>query len=127
MQVRAFLPGLLALTVIGILAGAGVAEATGSDTRVDCHQGEFCVGAEESFGSRVERLDLRTANPEECLVLPGELEGKPFVNLMDRDVTVYQDAECSTEGDFITYPGHGTFLPGAPFLARAVTIWDPGA
>ncbi|WAL64171.1 peptidase inhibitor family I36 protein [Amycolatopsis cynarae] len=127
MHVRAFLPRLLVLAVIGILAGGGVAEAAGPGMPVDCHQGEFCVWAEESFGAQVERLDLRTANPEECVLLPGELAGKSFVNLMDREVTVYQDSECSTEGDFTTYPGQGTFVPRAPFLVRAVTIWDPGA
>jgi hypothetical protein len=37
---------------------------------------------------------------------------------------VYQSEECSTEGDFVTYPGGGTFVPDAPFLVRGIQIWE---
>jgi hypothetical protein len=39
-------------------------------------------------------------------------------------VTVYQGRGCSTEGEFDTYPGGGTYVPEAPFVIRAVEVWE---
>ncbi|TNC24309.1 peptidase inhibitor family I36 protein [Amycolatopsis alkalitolerans] len=124
MNLRTYLPRIFVIAALGLLAGSGIAQADPGSPDNGCEQGEFCAWAAESYADAVQRLDLRTANPEECLVLPGQIEARSFVNQMDRDVTVYQDTECSTEGDFITYPGHGTYVPRAPFVVRAVKIWD---
>jgi hypothetical protein len=124
MKLRAYLPKILVLTALGLLGGSGIAQADQERPEFSCQQGEFCAWTGDFYGEAMQRLDLRTANPEECIALPGEIEAKSFANRMDRDVTVYQDTECTTEGDFTTYPGHGTFVPHAPFVVRAVKIWD---
>lgn len=128
MKLRAYLPKVLILAALGLLGASGVAQADPAPPQgrpeMSCQQGEFCAWAGEFYTDSVQRLDLRTANPEECLVLPYNIEARSFANRMSRDVTVYQDTECTTEGDFTTYPGNGTFVPHAPFVVRAVKIWD---
>jgi hypothetical protein len=118
---RARLPHVLVLAMLGLLTSVGTAQA-GTDP--GCRKGEFCVWSAHDYGGESTRFDLRTANPEECIPLPEGFDGGSFANLMSRDVTVYQDEECSTEGDFVTYPGGGTFVPDAPFLVRGIQIWE---
>jgi len=89
-----------------------------------CTAGEFCLWDTETYSGAVETYDLRTANPGDCIPLPEGFQGHSFVNRMTRDVTIYQGADCSTEGDFITYPGHGTYVPRSPFAVRAVKVWE---
>ncbi|WP_210717982.1 peptidase inhibitor family I36 protein [Amycolatopsis acididurans] len=128
MRLRAYLPKALVLAAIGLLGASGVAQAEQVSPpdrpEFSCQQGEFCAWPGEFYSDYIQRLDLRTANPEECIVLPNGIEARSLANRMTRDVTVYQDNECSTEGDFTTYPGNGTFVPHAPFVVRAVQIWD---
>ncbi|NIH84806.1 peptidase inhibitor family I36 protein [Amycolatopsis granulosa] len=121
--VRAYLPKALVLAAIGLLTTGGIAEAeTAPAVPNGCEQGEFCAWSGGLYGGTVQFLDLRTANPGECIPLGGAT--RSFVNRLDREVTVYQGQDCSTEGDFSTYPGHGTFVPQAPFVVRAIQIWD---
>jgi len=128
MMLRAYLPRLLIFTALGVLGGAGIAQAEtappGGRPEFLCEQGEFCAWSGEFYTEAVQRLDLRTVNPKDCVALPDYLQARSFANRLDREVTIYQDSECSTEGEFVTYPGHGTFVPQAPFLARAVQIWE---
>lgn len=124
MKLRSRLPKILVLAALGLLCGSGIAQADPVHPEDSCEQGEFCTWTAERYADAMQRVDLRTANPEECLALPGGAEARSFVNQLDRDVTVYQDGKCSTEGDFTTYPGHGTFVPRSPFVVRAVKIWD---
>jgi len=128
MNLRAYLPKMLVIAALGLLGASGVAQAEQAPPpnrpEFNCQQGEFCAWAGEFYTDSMQRLDLRTANPEECIVLPYEIEARSLANRMTRDVTVYQDMECTTEGDFTTYPGNGTFVPHAPFVVRAVQIWD---
>jgi hypothetical protein len=127
---RARLPRMLVLAALGILCGSGIAQAEPARPAEPplpgpvCEQGEFCAWGGEFYDGVVDRLDLRVANPKECIPLPDGVEAHSFANRMDRDVTVYQGQDCSTEGDFTTYPGHGTFVPQAHFVVRAVQIWD---
>jgi peptidase inhibitor family I36 len=128
-KLRSCLPRTLVFTVLVLLGGGGIAQATPAPPptarpEFACEQGEFCSWTAEFYGETMQRLDLRVANPEECVALPDNGQAKSFANRMDRDVTVYQDVKCSTEGDFITYPGHDTFVPRSPFLVRAVKIWE---
>jgi hypothetical protein len=118
------LPHLLILAVLGLLTSAGVASAAPAQPDPACQKGEFCLWSADDYGGTAQRFDLRTANPEDCLPLPAGFDGSSFVNRMSRDVTVYQSEECTTEGDFITYPGGGTFVPKAPFVVRAIKIWE---
>ncbi|WP_410671995.1 peptidase inhibitor family I36 protein [Amycolatopsis sp. cmx-4-68] len=120
-RLRSRLPQLLVLAVLGLLTSVGTAEA-GQDP--GCRKGEFCLWSADGYGGTVQRFDLRTANPGDCLPLPPGFDGSSFANLMTRDVTVYQSDECSTEGDFVTYPGGGTYVPDAPFLVRGIQIWE---
>ncbi|MCR6483482.1 peptidase inhibitor family I36 protein [Amycolatopsis sp. OK19-0408] len=120
-RLRSHLPVLLVLALAGLLTSAGAAQAA---SEPGCQKGEFCLWPADDYGGTPQRFDLRTANPGECIPLPAEFAGSSFANLMSRDVTVYQSEECSTEGDFITYPGGGTFVPDAPFLVRGIQIWE---
>jgi hypothetical protein len=124
MKLRAYLPRIFVIAALGLLGGSGIAQADSARPEDRCEQGEFCAWTGEFYTNAMQRIDLRTANPEDCIVLAGGVDARSFVNQLDRDVTVYQDAECTTEGDFTTYPGHGTFVPRAPFVVRAVKIWD---
>ncbi|MEV6446317.1 peptidase inhibitor family I36 protein [Amycolatopsis sp. NPDC051716] len=123
-RLRTRLPHLLVLAVVGLLTSAGVAQAASAPADPSCRKGEFCLWSADGYGGEAQRFDLRTANPGECISLPGGFDGSSFVNRMSRDVTVYQSEECSTEGDFVTYPGGGTFVPDAPFLVRGIQIWE---
>ncbi|MEV6648016.1 peptidase inhibitor family I36 protein [Amycolatopsis sp. NPDC051371] len=120
-RLRARLPHLLILAALGLLTSVGTAQAA-SDP--GCQKGEFCLWPTGDYGGDAQRFDLRTANPGECIPLPEGFAGSSFANLLTRDVTVYQSEECSTEGDFVTYPGGGTFVPDAPFLVRGIQIWE---
>ncbi len=123
-RLRARLPHLLLLATIGLLTSAGVAQAAPSQPDPVCKKGEFCIWSAAHYSGDAQRFDLRTANPEDCIPLPEGFDGSSFVNLMSRDVTVYQSEECTTEGDFITYPGAGTYVPNSPFVVRAIKIWE---
>jgi hypothetical protein len=89
-----------------------------------CAVGELCLWNSETYSGQNQHYDLRTANPEDCIVLPEGFEAHSFANRLTRDVTVYQSEECSTEGDFTTYPGGGTYVPQSPFVVRAIKIWN---
>ncbi|WP_199430091.1 peptidase inhibitor family I36 protein [Qaidamihabitans albus] len=116
---------VLLLAALGLLCGAGTAGAAGAPPpEFACAKGEFCTWSEEFYNGSITRFDLRTTNPGECVPLPEGAEGHSFGNRIDRHVTVYQDEHCATEGDFSTFPGPGTFVPQAPYLVRAVQIWD---
>ncbi|WP_216216110.1 peptidase inhibitor family I36 protein [Amycolatopsis aidingensis] len=130
-RLRSYLPRILVLAAVGLLAGSGVANATGEQRQErapaedpTCEQGEFCVWPEEFYDGAPTKFDLRNTNPEECVPLPDNIVARSFVNRIDRHVTVYQDRHCSTEGDFSTYPGGGTFVPRAQYLGRAIQIWN---
>lgn len=137
------LPRVLLLATAGLLAGTGVASAdpltasapppappstasaaspAGADPA--CTVGELCLWNSETYSGQTQHYDLRTANPEDCIPLPEAFEGHSFANRLTRDVTIYQSAECSTEGDFTTYPGGGTYVPQSPFVVRAIKIWN---
>ncbi len=121
-----FLSGL-AFTLAASVAPTTVAHAEGAARprgASACETGEFCLWSEADYGGTLVRLDLRNTNPEECRPLPDGMTARSFSNLIDRHVTVYQDAHCSTEADFSTYPGPGTFVPRSPYVVRAVQIWN---
>lgn len=120
-RLRSRLPHIVVLAMVGLLTSVGAAHAS---TDPGCRKGEFCLWPSDGYGGQIQRFDLRTANTGECLPLPAGFDGSSFANLMTRDVTVYQSEECSTEGDFVTYPGGGTFVPDAPFLVRGIQIWE---
>ncbi|PRX48664.1 peptidase inhibitor family I36 [Prauserella shujinwangii] len=126
---RSRLSRVLLLATVGLLGGAGAAQAEpagagGQPPEFACAKGEFCTWNEEFYNSSITRFDLRNTNPGECVPLPDGAEGHSFANRIDRHVTVYQDVHCATEGDFSTYPGPGTFVPQAQFVVRAIQIWD---
>ncbi|WP_245787459.1 peptidase inhibitor family I36 protein [Amycolatopsis saalfeldensis] len=142
------LPRVLLLATAGLLAGSGIAQAAPSpasspatgftapvsapapapagtpQTDPACAVGEFCVWPQESYAGDAQHFDLRTSNPSDCIPLPEGFESHSFVNRMTRDVTIYQGEDCSTEGDFHTYPGGGTYVPQSPFVVRAIKIWE---
>ena len=103
--------------------GAAVRTASAADDPA-CTAGEFCLWEDETYSGAVQSYDLRTVNPGDCIPLPEGFEAHSFVNRMTRDVTIYQGTDCSTEGDFITYPGGGTYVPQSPFAVRALQVWE---
>lgn len=125
---RAHLPKVFIFAVLGLLGGAGVAQADptppGGRPEFACEQGEFCTWKGEFYSETMQRLDLRMVSPGDCLALPDNTEGRSFANRLDREVTVYQDGDCGAEGDFVTYPGHDTFAPRSPFAVRSIEIWE---
>ena len=89
-----------------------------------CERGEFCVWPDEDYGGAAVRVALENANPGDCVPLAEGADGRSFANRTKRPVTVYQGRDCSTEGEFDTYPGGGTFVPQAPYVVRGVQIWE---
>ncbi|WP_447006513.1 peptidase inhibitor family I36 protein [Saccharothrix isguenensis] len=113
----------LALTA-GALGSSGIAVAQ-QPSDATCDRGEFCVWSGVDYTGQAHRLDLETANPSECIPLPGGFVARSFVNRLTRDASVFQGATCSTEAEFTTYPGRGTYVPDAPFVVRAIQVWEP--
>jgi len=113
---------LIAALVItaGAVASSGIAVAQSDKS---CDKGEFCVWAGPDYTGAVQRLDLESANPGECIQLA--VVGRSFTNRLSRDASVYQRESCSTEAEFTTYPKHGTYVPDAYFVIRAVEVWGP--
>jgi hypothetical protein len=112
----------LALTT-GALTSSGTAVAQQPDP--SCDRGEFCVWSGAEYTGDSHRLDLESANPRECIPLPDGFVARSFVNNLTRDTSVYQRVTCSTEAEFTTYPGKGTYVPDAPFVVRAIQVWEP--
>jgi hypothetical protein len=117
LQRAVFTTLLLASTALSI------APAAYADSRPKCDPGEFCAWAKEQYAGTTVRHNLETANPGECIALDG-LVAHSFVNRLTKDVTVYQGETCSTEAEFTTYPKGGTYVPIAPFVVRAIQIWE---
>ena len=112
--------GVLAMVFAGLMSGNGVADALPAP----CERGEMCVWDAEWFRGVPERVSLETVNPGECVPLSEGFVGRSFANRMRQPVTVYQGPACDTEGEFDTYPGGGTYVPEAPFVVRAVVVWE---
>ena len=89
-----------------------------------CERGEFCLWPEEGYKGEVLRVALENTNPGECAPLPEGFDARSFANRTKRPITVYQGRDCSTEAEFDTYPGGGTFVPQAPYVVRGVQIWE---
>jgi hypothetical protein len=116
-------PLLLAAVLLSAGGIAHAAPAAAHPPR-SCEPGTFCVWPEEYYGGTIARFDLRNTTPEQCVPLPGGIEARSFANRIDRQVTVYQDRHCSTEADFSTFPGPGTYVPRSPYVVRAIQIWE---
>ncbi|MFI9386059.1 peptidase inhibitor family I36 protein [Kutzneria sp. NPDC052558] len=93
-------------------------------TDAKCDAGSFCAWAGADFTGKSARLNLETANPNQCVPLPDGLVARSMVNAMTKDVSVYEGAHCSTEAEFTTYPKGGVYVPNAPFVVRAIQVWQ---
>ncbi|MEV0675727.1 peptidase inhibitor family I36 protein [Actinosynnema sp. NPDC050436] len=115
------------LTALTITTAALVSSgtATAQQPAPTCDRGEFCAWSGTNYTGALQRLDLETANPNECIPLKDDLVARSFVNNLTRDASVFQGATCSTEAEFTTYPGKGTYVPDAPFVVRAIQVWGP--
>ncbi|GGS13124.1 peptidase inhibitor family I36 protein [Actinokineospora fastidiosa] len=111
---RAFMIAVLSVVALATLS-------TPASAATLCEPGELCLWPDSAFRGTPARLTLSNTNPDECV--PIGLEARSFVNRLTRPVTVYQSPERSTEGEFDTYPGNGTYVPSAPFIIRGVQIW----
>lgn len=125
LNLRSHLPKMLVVITFGLLSMAGIAQAaTEMPPEFTCDNGQYCAWSGDFYSGQRNQQDLRSANPGECIPLPDDFDGHSFANRTSRLITVYQGRDCSTEGDFTTYPGGGTFVPQAPFVVRAVEIWN---
>lgn len=104
-------------------AFAALAEVT-FPTSTACPAHQFCYWASEDYPGNAQVLNLDGAATSVCIPLPQEAEARSFVNNRDHEITLYEGGHCSTEGDFRTYPGNGTYVPESPFVVRAVEIWN---
>lgn len=105
--------------------GSAYAETgTAAPTKERCDNGEFCTWQKSHYRGKIHRIDLRSANIGECIPLTEDTDGRSFANRTSRDITAYQGRDCSTEADFTTYPGGGTYVPDTPFVVRAIQIWE---
>jgi len=107
-----------------VIVGPSGAAATPTAAEPSCDTGQFCYWAEPNYPGKPQILDISGVSVNVCVPLPNGAEARSFVNRTHRDITLYQSGHCSTEGDFRTYPGDGTYVPEAPYVARAVEIWD---
>lgn len=114
---------MVCTVVVLVVAALGLAGGTASAEPRHCERGEFCLWPGEGYEGDLNRLALENVNPEECFPLPDEFDARSFANRTHRPVTVYQGRDCSTEGEFDTYPGGGTYVPEAPYVVRGVQIW----
>jgi hypothetical protein len=121
---KKFVVPIFVVSVIAsaLVAGAGVAGAHGDPK--PCERGEFCLWPTEGYQGEVQRIALENTDPGECVPLPDGFDARSFANRTKRPVTVYQGRDCSTEGEFDTYPGGGTFVPEAPYVVKGVQIWE---
>ncbi|MCF3964198.1 peptidase inhibitor family I36 protein [Streptomyces fuscigenes] len=101
-------------------AGAAPAPLRGGE----CAAGELCLWAQEDFGGGRSTYELTGAGIEDCVALPAGRSALSLANRLGRPVTAYQSAECAETGEFETYPGHGTWVPRAPYRVRAFKIWE---
>lgn len=101
-----------------------VTTATAQPDPQPCERGEFCLWPDEGYKGDIHRIALENTNPGECAPLPEGFDARSFANRTKRPITVYQGRDCSTEAEFDTYPGGGTFVPQAPYVVRGLQIWD---
>lgn len=91
----------------------------------------FCFWSQDAYGGDSLFLDLRTVNPGECVpladgVTQGTFTAASLANRSDRDLVVFDDPGCSPDARHVTYPGGGTFVPGAPFDVIAIRVEPTG-
>lgn len=89
----------------------------------DCPAGKFCYWPDGNYLGKPQLLNLENAGTSVCIPLPHQAEARSFVNNRAKEITLYEGGHCSTEGDFRTYPAD-TYVPEAPYLVRAVEIWE---
>ncbi|GAA3432050.1 peptidase inhibitor family I36 protein [Kutzneria kofuensis] len=109
------------MAAVVVLGTAPPVWATSDGT---CDAGSFCAWSGGNYSGKVARLSLETTLTNRCVTLPDKLVAKSFANEMTKDVTAYEGATCSTEAEFTTYPKGGTYVPNAPFVVRAIQVWE---
>ncbi|MEU6342650.1 peptidase inhibitor family I36 protein [Streptomyces sp. NPDC046977] len=113
------LPLALAASAAALVSptAAGAAPAGG------CDPGELCLWARPDYGGPRTVHELADTDVNSCVPLPAGVTAKSFANRTRKLVTTYQSAECSTEGDFETFPS-GTWVPESRHTIRAFQIVD---
>lgn len=126
---RATFP-VAALSVGGNAFGSVTPAAVAvSDSRfptgdIDCPDGLLCYWPQPGFPGTPRTIDPGRTPHGRCVTLAFRDEARSFVNNTGKPATLYQGGHCSPDGAFATYPGGGTYVPDAPFVARAVEIWE---
>ncbi|MFJ2783031.1 peptidase inhibitor family I36 protein [Streptomyces sp. NPDC093249] len=110
----------------GAPAGTAPAGSTAAGGTVlgACGPGRLCLWPKPDFKGRVRSHELATTDIDSCVALPPGVSAQSLANRTGRPVTTYQSAECAEEGEFETYPGHGTWVPHTPYEVRAFKLWE---
>ncbi|MFE3074096.1 peptidase inhibitor family I36 protein [Streptomyces sp. NPDC059247] len=98
--------------------------AAGDTVLGACGPGRLCLWPRPDFKGRVRSHELATTDIDSCVALPPGVSAQSLANRTGRPVTTYQSAECAEEGEFETYPGHGTWVPRTPYEVRAFKLWE---
>lgn len=121
----------------GLLGGLGAAHAAlPRPHQYSCDRGTFCFWNHEAYGGDSLFLDLRAANPGDCVPLAGgvtaggltagHFTARSLANRSGRDLVVFDDPGCSPDTRHVTYPGGGTFVPETPFDVTAIRVEPTG-
>ncbi|MFF3753787.1 peptidase inhibitor family I36 protein [Streptomyces sp. NPDC002018] len=106
------------------LLPAAVAEAAPPPRLGACATGELCLWEKADFGGARQTYELSGTDIASCVPLPPGRTVQSLANRTGRNVTTYQSAECAETGEFETYPGKGTWVPGSPYRVRAFKLWE---
>lgn len=120
MRTTIFLPALTtSLIALALLA----APAAAAPPLAECGPGELCLWKDADFKGKRQTYELSGTDIESCVALPGG-SAQALANRTGRPVTAYQSAHCAETGEFMTYPGNGTWTPRSPYRVRAFKIWE---
>ncbi|MFD7895631.1 MULTISPECIES: peptidase inhibitor family I36 protein [unclassified Streptomyces] len=89
-----------------------------------CATGELCFWAKADFQGARQTRELSGTEIGSCVPLAPGTTAQSLANRTGRNVTTYQSVECEETGEFETYPGKGTWVPGSPYRVRAFKLWE---
>ncbi|MGW6740428.1 peptidase inhibitor family I36 protein [Streptomyces sp. NPDC055025] len=117
---------LMLSTLLGVMliTPSAVAGAAPPPRLGACATGELCLWERTDFQGARQTRELSGTETGSCVPLARGTTAESLANRTGRNVTTYQSAECEETGEFETYPGKGTWVPGSPHRVRAFKLWE---